>query len=424
MNILVAAMFEGDTQNPKIMRILCAEWERMGHRVVRFYPCSSKESYYDLLNNKDFYPFYLPVMSKYDIILRQLALNKNKIISLFLTIFKHPVFVFEYIIRRIKLFDDTFGKPGIIKREINKACKKNDYDLIIVGSNPFFLAHGVSKATCHPLKVWFQMDPHSNNGMIRKNKLNHETKSEFYVYKHMDKVFVQPNAYSEIVDKYDESITKKVIPTRFPLVNPYVQVKSNKSYFEKNTINCVYSGALMMPIRRPEYMFNLFSKLSSKKIHLYVWSSNLTDKRREEMISLMPSNVTYCGSLPQQEMQCVLAGADFLVSLGNTVTNQLPSKILDYISLRKPIINIYKTENCPTRSIISDYPLGLNISEKEDISEAAFRLESFIGDSIGDLVDPQIVCENFHDYLPINVADYVLSNIFCKGFDDLEELTT
>ena len=401
-------MFEGDTQNPKIMRILCSEWEKMGHRVIRFYPCSSQESYLKQMDNKDTYPFYLPVMSKYDVILQQFVLNRHSLFGMIKTVFRHPIFVFEYLIRRISLIDNYLGKSGIIEKEIIKACNSNDFDLIVVGSNPFFLVQGVSKVSCQPLKVWFQMDPHSNNGMIRKNKLNRESKAERFVYNHMDKIFVQPNAYSEIINKYDSNITKKVLPTNFPLINPDIQVMENKSYFQNSTINCVYSGALMMPIRRPEYMFNLFSHFENKSINLYVWSNNLSDKKRDEMISLMPDNVSYCGSLSQNEMQSVLAGADCLVNLGNTVSNQLPSKLLDYISFRKPIINIYKNGNCPTIDLISKYPLAISISESEDVSEAASKVENFIINSIGNSVDARIVCNNYHDYLPEVVANYVL----------------
>ena len=411
MRILVVAMFEGVTQNPKIMRILCAEFERMGHQVIRFFPCSNREVFSDHLKCKNDYAVYMPLLSKYDSILRQLVLNRRSFSALLKILIKHPFFIFEYLIRRFAPIDDLIGKPGIVKREIQKCCKHNDFDIVLVGSNPFFLVHGVAKAKCNPLKVWFQMDPHSNNGMIRKSMLNRESKSELYVYKHVDRVFVQPNSYEEIIDKYELSIAKKVFPTNFPLVIPDTQVSGNESFFCSNTINCVYSGALMMSIRRPEYMLNLFSHFSNRSIHLYIWCNNLSDESRAELLSLLPSNVTFCGALPQNDMQCVLAGADFLVNLGNSITNQLPSKLLDYISLRKPIINIYKNDKCPTRDIISNYPLAISISENEDINMAASKVECFINENIGNRVDSQIVSNNYHDYLPEVVADYLLSKI-------------
>lgn len=409
MNILVAAMFGGDSQNPKIMRILCSEWEKQGHKVVRFFPCLTQSIYEEQKKNQNTYPFMLPEMSCYDDILHQLVLNRKSILAMTKLVLRHPFFFFEFLIRRIPVIDDFLGKPGKIQKEIQKVCKRTKFDLIIVGSNPFFLALGASKANCSPRKIWYQMDPHADNGMIRSKKIKREHLAELFVFEHMDKIFVQPNSYMAIVNKLKAPVAEKVSPTNFPLVNPNVSVTANFFHFEKGTINCVYAGALMLPIRRPEYMFRLFSLFKNQKIHLYVWCGNLTEDKKNEMIAMMPPNVTYCGSLPQIEMQSVLAGADLLVSLGNTVVNQLPSKLLDYISLRKPIINIYKTDECPTRQILSGYPLSVSVSEAEDVSEAASKVEEFILDKYGQREDPNMIREKYHDYLPEVVAEYVLN---------------
>ena len=48
---------------------------------------------------------------------------------------------------------------------------------------------------------------------------------------------------------------------------------------------------------------------------------------------------------------------------GNKVDNQVPSKIFDYISLGKPIINVYTSEKDPALEYLKQYPLALNISE-------------------------------------------------------------
>lgn len=410
MNILVAAMFGNDSQNPKIMRTLCSEWEKQGHKVVRFFPCPTQDIYDEQKNNSDAYPFMLPKMSRYDNILHKLVLNRKSIVTMVKLVLMHPLFLLEFLFRKIPTIDDFLGNPGKIQREIQKACKERSFDLIVVGSNPFFLALGVAKAHCGLRKIWYQMDPHSDNGMIRSKKVNRERKAEAFVFEHMDRIFVQPNSYDAIVSRLQKEVAEKVSPTKFPLVNPNIVVLPDKSRFENDTINCVYAGALMLPIRRPEYMFKLFSLFKNKTIHLYVWCGNLTEGRKNEMISMMPSNVTYCGTLPQNEMQSVLAGADFLVSLGNTVTNQLPSKLLDYISLKKPILNIYKVNNCPTLEILEKYPLSISVSEAEDVEKTAEKMERFIVDNIEKTADANQISTDYRDYLPEVVAEYVLNS--------------
>ena len=54
-----------------------------------------------------------------------------------------------------------------------------------------------------------------------------------------------------------------------------------------------------------------------------------------------------------------------LVNIGNAVDNQMPSKIFEYISTGKPVVNIYKSPECPTLKYLERYPLALNLYEKD-----------------------------------------------------------
>ena len=97
-----------------------------------------------------------------------------------------------------------------------------------------------------------------------------------------------------------------------------------------------------------------------------------------------------------------------MVNIGNTITNQLPSKLLDYISLRKPILNIYKIDECPTLEILKDYPLSLSVSENENVETASCKIEEFILSNIGKTVDVETVKKYYRDYFPSSVAEYIL----------------
>ena len=55
------------------------------------------------------------------------------------------------------------------------------------------------------------------------------------------------------------------------------------------------------------------------------------------------------------------------INLGNRCTNQTPSKIFDYISAGKPIVNIHPLENDTAKRYLERYPLALNILEKESL---------------------------------------------------------
>ena len=402
-------MFEGNTQNPKIMRSLSSEWSRTGNTVIKFYPCSSRKEVKLLNQDRSIYAFYFAERETYKRFLNALDACHYSLKSMGLCAIKHPICALEFVLRRIPFISSIFDEACIIKRKTERAIKKYKVDVVVAGSNPFFLPMGLARAKGECKRIWYQMDPHSTNGMMDATKVNREKAKERLVYERMDRIFVQPNSYRNIIDSLDRETASKVFSTKFPLVNPGILITPDITYFQKDTINCVYAGALMLPIRRPEYMFKMFSLFKNKSIRLYIWSGNLSESTEAEMRAMMPSNVSYCGSLSQSEMQSVLAGADFLVSLGNTVTNQLPSKLLDYISLKKPIINIYKSDDCPTKQILSEYPLSISINEKENEADAALRVEQFIQNTLGQQADSEIIERNYHEYLPNIVAEYILN---------------
>ena len=403
-------MFDNESQNPKIMSVLADEWKKMGHRVIKFYPCYSRDRVRELNKLDDVFAFYFPKKTKYKEFLTQLGSCGKTFIKLFLCCICHPFSATEFVFRRIPCFSNLFDESILVRNKTKQAINMFKADVVVAGSNPFFFPHGLALSKGQFIKIWYQMDPHALNGMMSTKQKKREFYKEKLIYDRMDKILVQPNSYSSITSTFNNEIASKIFATKFPLVNPEIVVKPDISYFDNSTINCVYAGALMLPIRRPEYMLKIFSLFKNKSIHLYIWCGNLTKNMEDELKSLLPSNVSYLGSLPQSKMQAVLAGADILINLGNTISNQLPSKILDYISLRKPILNIYKVNDCPTIDILKDYPLSLSVSEDDDVEIVSEKIESFILENIGNTVSSELIKKAYQEYLPNSVAKYVLES--------------
>ena len=299
-------------------------------------------------------------------------------------------------------------EAGIVQRQIEKICKQIEVDIIVAGSNPFYYPLGAAKANCRCRKIWYQMDPHSENGMIREKRLSEEKKKEETVYSAMDRIYIQPGAVKHISSSSFARFANKIEPLYFPLIQDKEGIEPEYRYFKKGKVHCVYAGALMMSIRRPEYMLNLFSALKDQEVYLYIWSGNLTKQTEQELRSMLPENVVFCGSLAPDEMQSVLSGADVLVNLGNSTSNQFPSKVLDYISFRKPIINIYKIDDCPTLDVLEPYPLVLNVYEGNDYRSEAVHVDRFIRSSMGKTVDQAIVFESYSRYQIQNEAKRIL----------------
>ena len=259
------------------------------------------------------------------------------------------------------------------------------------------------------------MDPHASNGMIDESIIDQEKTKELYVYEKMDAVVLQPNALLDLSNEIKSRFCKKLFGLRFPLVIPTEYHKRDCDFFVKGSIHCVYAGALMLPIRMPDYMVRLFGLMNSNDVQLHIWSNNLALEQKRQLESMLSENEILHEPVSQLEMHQILESADVMVNLGNTTTNQFPSKVLDYISLGKPIINIYKNKNCPTLEVLDKYPLSISLYEGDDIQTNADRLRSFIHDSFGKTIGTDEINRIFYDYRPSYVASEILKTIWPEG---------
>lgn len=163
----------------------------------------------------------------------------------------------------------------------------------------------------------------------------------------------------EEMNKLTEIDNKVIIEQEFPCFNP---TRNNKNCFaEKSSsvIQCVYAGTLYDDIRNPDYTFSLFEALGkqiSLQFHVYSnYSPSLCENKYHHII--------FHEKVSAKEYDDILSAANILVHIGNSTCTQLPSKLLDFLSTGRPIVNIIKNSACPTISYAQKYPFCLTILE-------------------------------------------------------------
>jgi hypothetical protein len=67
------------------------------------------------------------------------------------------------------------------------------------------------------------------------------------------------------------------------------------------------------------------------------------------------------GLVSHQQALQVMSEADVLVNLGNATDYQLPSKVLEYAALGKPILNFASSRQDSTRQLLSTYPAAMSL---------------------------------------------------------------
>ena len=94
----------------------------------------------------------------------------------------------------------------------------------------------------------------------------------------------------------------------------------------------------------------------------------------------MGEKIFFHGSVPRNTALQAMNDADVLVNIGNSNPYQEPSKVIEYASTGKPIINIMSIKDDSSASLLAHYPSLFNVSyeSKEQLHEITSQLVQFL----------------------------------------------
>lgn len=168
---------------------------------------------------------------------------------------------------------------------------------------------------------------------------------------------------------------------------------------DKKDINMCFIGKFYTDIRNPQYLFDMMKQLQNSSITLHiVGNMGECQGMLDEYNSKNRTNIIYHGVVSPMEADDIMLQSDVLVHVGNSEDAYMPSKILDYISSGKPILNICKIPTCPTLPLMERYPMGLTIYEYEELTDNKLQqIESFCIKNKGKQIPFETIAEIYYD---------------------------
>ncbi len=324
---------------------------------------------------------------------------------------KHPFKVLNGIIYKTFLkFDSKIVKSGPV-RQVYKKIKQIDtqsYDVVVA---VFGYAEVVAAALSYKLKhpsselVIYQVDPYSSNIVYPSNTRKERDEFEKKLYETADSIITTPILVEEAKGKYPEEIVSKMVSMEFPNVVPLDCPAKEQT----GKINCMFTGHIYGNFRDPDYTLRLFDGVDSNIEFNIIGSVNAELKNK-----FSNHKVVYHGPKPLEETKTALRAADVLVNIGNSMTNQVPSKLFEYISYGKPIVNICKNRNCPTLPYLEKYPYALNLFEEDDIFDEQIKLlNGFILNNRSNRIPAEEIAKIYEPCTPQYCAQQMM-NVFDK----------
>ena len=296
----------------------------------------------------------------------------------------------------------------IIKRDLGKLLKKQEckFDLLISVSYPFYiqeLAGRLKKKL--KIKKWvpYILDPYVDNKDCTLKHRKRRNKQERKIFEQCTKIFtveeVVSKAHYSPIGRFQEKI--QYIPTHLMSDNTRYHVAN-----ESGLVHFVYTGLFYLDIRNPEKLLQYFTQLPSNYIlHLYCKGCEDVIEKYKTVLGERLQVNDYI--LDIEEYNKMIGRADFLIDVGNTVSNQVPSKILTYCSFGKPILHF---KNCADEVIgekFSKYSLLSIVDYSEDVDGVTNKIVDFVAQNKGKTIPYSDIKENFFDCTVEFVADKV-----------------
>jgi len=231
-----------------------------------------------------------------------------------------------------------------------KGCdivKKNDVSHVIAVSYPgetllallcLKLRFGKRiKAIAYPLDVTLVG---KYDGIKVEQRLSKFFSKFFYrfIFSFIDKVIVLENA----ADLYDELFHKK-IKLKFDVCGiPLVCTMPKFDQLSEDTDrkkHLVYAGNVIKSIRNPTSIFQYLNDLSRGDVIIDIYGSVEAGLLTEWNSRFRNLDIVAHGWINEESLNAKLFSSDALISVGNSVSHLIPSKIFKYMSMNKPIIH-------------------------------------------------------------------------------------
>lgn len=291
-----------------------------------------------------------------------------------------------------------------------KRISAEEYDCIIPVCAYYDCAEAVLRFAAYKKinTVFYQVDPLLENARY-KTIDNKELESfERKLYDLSSAVITTPIIY-ELKKRAGWNL-KNVYRLELPLISND-EVKTGKRDSDHDII-CVYAGYLYDDIRDATFTLELFCNIEEPNLKLFIIGMGQEEKLKQYAEGRLKGRLIQLGQLPEPDCKEWLSKADVLVNIGNSVTNQVPSKLFTYINYGKPILNISKSRECPTIRYLIKYPLSITVYEDtQDIYATSKEVANKIHDYVNKSVKHNEIVRNYKDCTIDYVGERILNII-------------
>lgn len=303
------------------------------------------------------------------------------------------------------------------RKRLLQILKKQSFDAIISVSLPF-TAHllGWVANNNQPNAKWI-MDVGDPFALLKK-----APKNNLFLYQHLN-----DRIEKKLLNKADGiSVTVEGMKKAYQHFNPqsgsktrvipplHTAIPSTREWdriMDKEKINISYFGSFYTHIRSPKGILALIEHLqlhfpttySKLKLHFFGTIEPAFQVLFEEYPSISDSIVLH-GRISREEVAFRMEESDILLNISNATVHQLPSKSVDYLMSKKPILNLYEVQADTFQQFLKDYPLLFNLPASGWTEHQLIHLLLFLKQAPGQIADLAPIQDLVHQISIAGVA--------------------
>lgn len=218
---------------------------------------------------------------------------------------------------------------------------------------------------------WYQfwVDPYSNRKDGGKIWKKCAERAEKKILEEADQIFALPEVFvgSNLIGKYqDKLITFEV---------PYLEERE----VSQTTKDIIFAGGFIKKVRDPYPVLKLLLSIlddieNEIKFHFYTRNKEYFYNYTEQS----GGRILFHDYVNHKELYRLLSNSFMLLNIGNAGSIQMPSKTVEYVSFRKPILFFYKDPHDPSLRYLEEYPDVCRVCVEDNEIDNRIKLINFL----------------------------------------------
>ncbi len=316
-----------------------------------------------------------------------------------------------------------FLKPGI--KQGKTIIRERNIDRVISVGLPF-TAHLIGQAIkeTNPT-VWWQMDIQDPFCYSKEFWVNNHDRyadknvdAERKAFSICDKVTVTNTVaqarYAELFPLHTAKIEVTTPLFAFPEIVESDENKFYKMYLYARKTHLTYAGSFYNGVRSIEpflkfltYMLELEPSLFNEIQFHFVGQMDAGTMKLIDAYPEVRRWFVLHGFKNRDQTMAALQQTDLVMNFGNSTDYHLPSKVVDYLYLNKPLVNFVSIDNDSTKAFLADKSLSVShVPISKDLASAMQLFKSFLTSAPSEVeLNPKAIAE----YTPSALVEAYLS---------------